>query len=517
VVTVTVESSSAAYALVQQPDGKFVVAATADPSQAVVGRAFMVRYLSDGQVDASFGTQGMVTIGSGGTPATGKSTLILQPDGKLVVAVPTFPLRVVRVLPNGQLDAAFDTVTIGSGGIPGGASLVLQPDGKLVVANSIRLPQGGVRPQLTRLLPDGRLDATFGTGGTATTGVTVNFSSGTPSLVLQPDGKLVVAGYTIPSVPPTGPLLSSELLTRILPDGRPDTTFGAGGTATITVTGTSVVNALVQQPDGRLVMAGTHSLSLPATRFAPTDVLLARSQALGCPVVNPEPCLASLAAFVTDVYQAALARQPDAGEEAAWVEALASAPTLDTARGLLHAVFDGPEFRQRPLNPWQYVEALYEAMLGREPAPAELDWWVQQVLDRFNTLLPGFVDSPEFQRLVPGCRDAGAVTLLLGRLYLYALQRGGSPAELTWWTQAIVAWCAVEEGIEDFFNSLEYLAVPRTRADHVTVLYRALLAREPGTSEREWWVDDLARQLADLEDDVMASPEFEAQVFQLFP
>jgi hypothetical protein len=51
----------------------------------------------------------------------------------------------------------------------------------------------------------------------------------------------------------------------------------------------------------------------------------------------------------------------------------------------------------------------------------------------------------------------------------------------------------------------------------VTRLYRALLAREPGASELDWWVDDLTGQLADLEDDVMASLEFAAHFFDLFP
>jgi hypothetical protein len=35
--------------------------------------------------------------------------------------------------------------------------------------------------------------------------------------------------------------------------------------------------------------------------------------------------------------------------------------------------------------------------------------------------------------------------------------------------------------------------------------------------EQAWWVDDLAGQLAALEDEVMASPEFEARVYRLFP
>jgi hypothetical protein len=46
-----------------------------------------------------------------------------------------------------------------------------------------------------------------------------------------------------------------------------------------------------------------------------------------------------------------------------------------------------------------------------------LDWGVQAVLDRFTTVLPVFLDSSEFRRLVPDCQDAEAVMLLVGYLY----------------------------------------------------------------------------------------------------
>ncbi len=270
-------------------------------------------------------------------------------------------------------------------------------------------------------------------------------------------------------------------------------------------------SALLQQPDGKLVAAGSFS-----ARDA-TDNLLARYEALGCPAADPEPYLAQLETFVTDVYLAAFARQPSASEVAYWVDLLATEPTPDTVRGMLHVVFDGPEFRQRPVNPWQYVEALYQAILGRDPAPAELDWWVQAVLDHFNMLLPEFIDSPEFQHLVPDCQDLGAVTLLVGRLYQQVLKRVPSWDEVVWWTADIVTWCALQDAVEFFFNSLEYLSVPRTLADHVTVLYRGLLAREPDAGGLAWWMDDLAGQLTTPEDAVMASPEFEAHVYRLFP
>jgi Domain of unknown function (DUF4214) len=107
--------------------------------------------------------------------------------------------------------------------------------------------------------------------------------------------------------------------------------------------------------------------------------------------------------------------------------------------------------------------------------------------------------------------------LLVGRLYQQVLTRVASWEEIAWWTQDIITRCALEEAVEFFFNTLDYLSVPRTLIDHVTVLYRALLAREPDAGGLAGWVDDLAWQLTAIEDDVMASPEFEAHVYRLFP
>jgi uncharacterized delta-60 repeat protein len=423
-------------------------------------------------------------------------------------AQPTRPLLAITSslsLSTGQ--GGLVTTYEGSGGSAprsAGAAAIQQPDGKLVVAGFREVPSsmtGGTL--LARYHLDGRLDPTFGTAGMVLTNLGVPaFAS---ALLQQPDGKLVIVGSRAVSG------ATDMLLARYLPDGRLDPGFGSGGLVITDVGGRESPRALLQQPDGKLVAAGSFSTSNT------TDILLARYEALGCLVANPEPCLAHLEAFVTEVYQAALARQPDTREAGYWVDVLTSEPTPDIVRGMLHVVFDGPEFRQRPVNPWQYVEALYQAMLGREPDQAELDWWVEAVLDRVNTLLPEFIESPEFQRLVPSCQDQIAVTLLVGRLYQQVLRRVASPDELAWWTQDIMIWCALDEVVEVFFTSLEYLSLPRTLADHVTVVYRALLGREPDAGGLAWWVDELAEQLAAPEDDLMASPEFEARVYRLFP
>ena len=84
-----------------------------------------------------------------------------------------------------------------------------------------------------------------------------------------------------------------------------------------------------------------------------------------------------------------------------------------------------------------------------------MDWWVRAVLDRVTTVLPMFLDSSEFRRSVPDCQDPEAVTLLVGYLYHQVLKRVSSWEEIAWWTQDIITRCALEEGVEIFFNTLD--------------------------------------------------------------
>ncbi|MCS6926252.1 MAG: delta-60 repeat domain-containing protein [Candidatus Binatia bacterium] len=123
------------------------------------------------------------------------------------------------------------------------SALVLQADGKIVVAGHAA---GGF--VLVRYQPDGSLDPSFGTGGTVTTAIsgTGDFAS---ALAVQADGKLVVAGYVS-----MAPQYSIALL-RYNPDGTLDTAFGENGKVT---TGDShVASGLALQADGKIVVAGS--------------------------------------------------------------------------------------------------------------------------------------------------------------------------------------------------------------------------------------------------------------------
>ena len=76
-------------------------------------------------------------------------------------------------------------------------AIVVQPDGKLVVAGSAGAESGGSFA-LARYETDGTLDASFGNGGRVTTDVggdgCFDEGGGVAALALLPDGKLVAAG-----------------------------------------------------------------------------------------------------------------------------------------------------------------------------------------------------------------------------------------------------------------------------------------------------------------------------------
>jgi len=230
--------------LVRQSDGKLVAAGTFGNEFEFLDFA-LARYLPTGELDPTFGDAGKVITDFGGLDGAG--ALILQPDGKLVAAgVSDSNIALARYLPDGSLDPDFGVggkVTVPFGQPFGVTDLVLQPDGKLVTAGS---SDGNFA--LTRHLPNGDLDPSFGIGGFVTT----DFQGLAFAIVLQPDGKLVVAGFS--SVAGT----QDFALARYLADGSPDVGFGTNGRVTTDFSGGGdTANALILQPDGKLVAAGS--------------------------------------------------------------------------------------------------------------------------------------------------------------------------------------------------------------------------------------------------------------------
>lgn len=245
--------SEFAAALVVQRDGKIVAAggASTDPEIDAVDFA-LVRYNRDGSLDRTFGNDGRVTTDfAGGFDRI--HALVLQPDGKLVAAgwASTSPDRgwddvaLARYNRDGSLDRTFGDggrVSTDLGTSEYANALALQRDGKLVAAGVIGADFG-----LVRYHRDGTLDRSFGDGGHVVTDFGYYYDAVNAVAVLR-DGRVVAAGRT--DTNPSGDVA----LARYLPDGTLDTTFGRGGTTYLGFN--DYANALVVQPDGKLLAAG---------------------------------------------------------------------------------------------------------------------------------------------------------------------------------------------------------------------------------------------------------------------
>ena len=303
----------AARVVLVQPNGRIVVAGGGAAAQSFC----VARLRSNGALDTTFSADGKRAIDFGGDDESA-SGAALQPDGRIVLAGHSdLRVAVARLKPNGSLDTTFsgDGKTLFSWGALSRASAVLVlPNGKLLLAG-FSGPEGG-DIQLARLNANGALDTTFGTGGKAA----VDFGGDDFGLAMarQANGRILVAGrssvagavvarlrangtldpdfggdgrVTLPGggsanavlVQPQGGKIivagnaaGSQMMTvtRLQPNGAPDTTFDGDGTVTIDFGSVADLAAdAVLQPDGKIVVAGYTQ--------ADEDVAVARVNANG--------------------------------------------------------------------------------------------------------------------------------------------------------------------------------------------------------------------------------------------
>jgi uncharacterized delta-60 repeat protein len=253
-----------------QPDGKILAAGGAYVGNAKQISSYdfaVVRYNIDGSPDTSFGTGGQALANPGNSLDVEAVGAALYPqagtanDGKIVLAgeatVATKSgnaghIELARFNANGTLDASFGTNPKTPGEVDtsfpvsinstyGLTGVVLQPDGKIVAAAG-----SSTGLELARYNANGTLDTTFGSGGEVVT------SFGSPSelgsLLLQPDGKLLVAGNTGAS--PTGGLTSLWELARYNASGSLDSSFGSGGIVSGSFGTGADVNGAALYPSG---------------------------------------------------------------------------------------------------------------------------------------------------------------------------------------------------------------------------------------------------------------------------
>jgi uncharacterized delta-60 repeat protein len=208
--------------------------------------------------------------------------IALQADGKIVaagrskIASGDWDFALARYNPDGRIDNSFGDhgrVLTSFGALPDGRrsedeanAIAIQPDGKIVVGGRSNAPNGDDNFALARYNPDGSLDRSFGDSTRLPGTMLHDFLPPLPdgrhsdeqinALVLQPDGKIVAAGKTNA---PTGN--DNFALVRYNPNGLVDTEFGhntlrKGQVISDFLGFRDEIRAIALQPDGKIVVAG---------------------------------------------------------------------------------------------------------------------------------------------------------------------------------------------------------------------------------------------------------------------
>jgi len=246
-----------------QSDGKIILGGLGDANGGVADT--LVRLNTDGSLDTSFGSGGVanfqngslgffaIAIQSNGEIVAAGATSTEQ-GGSYYYFV-----QVARVESNGSLDTSF-----GSGGFttttaipftpdfegPESVPLALQNDGSILVASSYS-------NLMARFTSSGQLDTTFGSGGLVNlANQGPNTSAAPTQIAVETNGKILVASG---SVAPT-PLVQAGIIGRYNSNGSLDTTFATAGT-TAAVASTS---ALLLESNGKIVVAGSITSKLNA-------------------------------------------------------------------------------------------------------------------------------------------------------------------------------------------------------------------------------------------------------------
>jgi uncharacterized delta-60 repeat protein len=245
--------------LALQSDGKVLIGGGFAGYNGVV-RNGIARLNFDGSLDTSF------------DPGIGLDNIVnviaVQPDGKILIGGFFTTVGgvsrnyIARLNANGSLDSAFN---VGSGANATVRAIALQTDGKILVGGDFTSFNGVTRNYAARLNTNGSLDTGFAPPIESVPGGDVK------SIVLQPDGKILLAGYFMT----TGAAFTTPVI-RVNSNGSLDNSL------TFTSDATVAAELMALQPDGKIVM----TIGSPIVRLNPDGT---NDATFSSPTLNGNP------------------------------------------------------------------------------------------------------------------------------------------------------------------------------------------------------------------------------------
>ncbi len=304
--TFNIDNQNKKKSIAIQPDGKIIMAGS-----SFNGANFdfaITRFLQNGNLDSSFSDDGVLTTDIGGGNDNGGSVAI-QLDGKIVVTGRSNnEYAIVRYLQNGILDSSFSNDGMLTTEIEGSAStdnsIVIQPDGKIIIAGTSFTMIGHGDFALARFLAAGSLDSNFSSDGKLKTDInSFSYDIGY-SVAIQPDGKIVMVGTTYNGSD------HDIAVVRYLPDGNLDNSFNGNGklTTDLSILAEDVATSVAIQSDGKIVVAGwtsppSSNASISLVRYLPDgnlDNSFSNDGKISTSVLNGFDCIANSIAIQSD-------------------------------------------------------------------------------------------------------------------------------------------------------------------------------------------------------------------------
>jgi uncharacterized delta-60 repeat protein len=235
-----------------QTDGKIVVVAALSDSSAAAQVFGVVRYMPNGTLDLGFGSRGVVRTAF--TPGFNAPTSVaIAADGKIVVVGSastidnsSSALAIARYATNGTLDASFGSAGLVTTTLLGKRDVAnvvaVQPDGKILVGGRALTAFGRAGIDDTALVrydTAGRLDATFGQEGK----VIANAAGSVTALAVEPDRSILALGVD---------RAGRRAVARFSAAGAALPVALSGQLAAVAATGSATF-----QPDGSFLVAST--------------------------------------------------------------------------------------------------------------------------------------------------------------------------------------------------------------------------------------------------------------------
>ncbi len=252
---IVMEYSNYSNSMLLQADGKILVtgrvqAYANDPFTAVA-----VRFTADGLLDETFADDGIFSF------LQGNGTQVIDvkqaSDGKIVMACSTsysgyYDYVIIRLNEDGTFDTTFNEDGISnfniSGSYDGPQFLTLREDGSIIVVGHAYSEDGtNTDWAMVSLTLGGELDSSFGADGIVVTALG-DGNDIAESVVIAPDGKILVAGYH-------EDFYIYGTVLRYNADGTLDSTFGDGGISLIGEYAYFLENIKLQD-DGKIVVCG---------------------------------------------------------------------------------------------------------------------------------------------------------------------------------------------------------------------------------------------------------------------